>query len=694
LAHLKLGIEGAFLRSKVARRVFLLFVLSAFVPTALLTALSYEQMRSMDKEYVQRRLAQEGDNYAKGLYERLLGAHFMLGVQAAGLREGIRVTAARLNEARLNETQKVFRRVYLISGQDASLQAGPPSKDPIPRITPQVQAHLARGESALLSQDGLQAGRILLATAINPAQFGRGIIVAELEPAYLWGPAEEFSARTQTCVMADTRHVLFCSDEKLRPMVASVVGDGATAQAGDAENWRFDTRSLFLRARFAADDWAVVTLDLKGAATTAWAPLAYTFLGVVLLTLLLVALLSVVQIRRTLVPLEQLIDGTRRIAVEVFDEPVPVERDDEFGQLAKSFNSMAARLGQQMGTMRALSAVDQEILSRADMTQIIDRVQERLQTLWPNAVTGVVVFDQQAADFGIVHLDSGKNGVTAKIPTKIEPWLLSRLARDYDGAWFDVGGPDLPDFLSMVAASGAKRILILPIFWRDKVNGMLVLGLLEQRAFDHELISQARDLGNRVGVALAVQTREEELKYRAHHDDLTGLPNRALLVERLNQELAHSRRDQNQLALIFLDIDRFKNINERKGYEGGDRLLCQVADRLTSCMRECDTVARLGSDKFVVLLPGMENPQIAASLAGEMLSLLSEPFMIDKTETRIRVSIGVSVFPVDATMASELIKKADMARYRAKTTGGGRIIFFDESMNVAQFERAMLEREL
>ena len=693
MAHLKLWIEGGFLRSKVARQVFVLFVLSAFVPTALLTALSYEQMRSMDKEYVQRRLAQEGDNYAKGLYERLLGAHFMLGVQAAGLREGIRVNAARFNEARLNEAQKVFKRVYLISGQQGSLLVGPSSEAPLPRITPQVQAHLARGESALLSEDGLQAGRILLATAINPAQPGRGVIVAELEPAYLWGPAEEFSARTQTCVMNAARQVLFCSDQQLSATVASAVGQGGTARAGKAGDWEFDTRRLFLRARFAADDWAVVTLNRQGTGTTAWAPVAYTFLGVAVLTLLLVALLSVVQIRRTLVPLERLIDGTRRIAQEVFDEPVPVERDDEFGQLAKSLNTMAARLGQQIGTMRALSEVDQEILSRVDMTQIIDLVQERLQKLWPNAVTGVVVFDQQAADFGIVHLDSGKNGVRAKLPTKIEPWLLNRLARDYDGAWFDVGGSDLPDFLTMVAESGAKRILILPIFWRDQVNGMLVLGLLEQRKFDQELIRQARDLGNRVGVALAVQTREEELKYRAYHDDLTGLPNRALLVERLNQEMAHARRDHNQLALILMDIDKFKNINERKGRHGGDKLLSQVAERLTSCTREGDSVARLGSDRFAVLLPGIGNPELAIRLANEILSLMSEPFMIDDIESRIRVSIGVSVFPVDGTMASELIKKADMARYRAKATGGGRIIFFDESMNVAQFERAMLERE-
>jgi len=688
MADFKYRIEGAFLRSKVARRVFVLFVLSAIVPAAVLTVLSYAHVRSLDTEHAQRQLALEGSNYARGIYERLLGAHSILSVKTASLRARLNVKGSSTLD-----TQEVFRSVYLVIGDKVVTQAGEPPVGPLPQIDSRVRAHLAKGESALLPQEGPFRDRTMLATAIDPAKLERGVLVAEIEPVYLWGDKEEFSYQTQACVLDAMPKVLFCTDEKLREVATGVVGKGKAVKAGDTEEWKYVSRGLFLRARFDVEDWSVVTFRPNAEVAATLARVTYTFLGVILMTLLFVTFLSVVQIRRTLVPLERLIDGTRRIAREVFDEPVPVESDDEFGQLAKSLNKMAARLGQQIGTMRALSEVDQEILSRVDMTQIIDRVQERLQKLWPNAVTGVVVFDQQAADFGIVHLDSGKNGVRAKLPTKIEPWLLNRLARDYDGAWFDVGGSDLPDFLNMVAESGAKRILILPIFWHDKVNGMLVLGLLEQGKFDQELIKQARDLGNRVGVALTVQTREEELKYRAYHDDLTGLPNRALLVERLNQEIAHARRDNKQLALIFMDIDKFKNINERKGRQNGDKLLCQVAERLTSCTRECDTVARLGSDKFVVLLPSMGNPQLATRLASEILSLMSEPFMIDDIESRVKVSIGVSLFPVDGTMASELIKKADMARYRAKAAGGGRIIFFEESMNVAQFKRAVLERE-
>ena len=675
LSLLRLPIHGLFLRSRVAQRVFTLFLLSALLPALLLALLAYVQMRAMDREHVQRQLELEAASYTSGLYERLLGAHFMLGVQAVSLRQGVTPDP---------ELDGPARRVY------TRIEVQLPAAE-TPALSEAAQAHLARGESLLLTQGEVQAPRLLLVRAVDTARPELGLLRGELAPAYLWGDAEDLAHQTQVCVRDALGLVLHCTDAALRPLA-----ERQGLQAADPQEIAqpHTTRSLFLRARFASDDWAVLVLRPVDAAAPGWGRLVYLFLGVVLLILLLVALLSGVQLRRTLVPLERLIDGTRRIAREDFKLPVQLQRDDEFGELGHALNKMAARLGRQMSTLRALAEIDHEILARADMEQIITRVQERLHELWPQAVTSMVVFDRQAADFGIVHLHAGEGEMTAKVPSKLDPWLLERLARDYDGMWFDVGGGELPDFLSMVADAGAQRILVLPIFWREQVSGLLAIGLMEPREFSHELVQQARDLVNRIGVALAAQAHDEQLKFQAFHDALTGLPNRPLLLERLTQEMAHARRSARQLAVLFIDLDRFKKINDSLGHEAGDRLLCQVAERLISCTREGDTVARLSGDEFVVLLPGLGSPKPAARLAAEMQELLGEPFMIGDSTAYVGASIGVAIFPDDGSLASELLKKADMAMYRAKATGRARVVFYEESMNLAQQEQSVLEREL
>jgi GGDEF domain-containing protein len=134
------------------------------------------------------------------------------------------------------------------------------------------------------------------------------------------------------------------------------------------------------------------------------------------------------------------------------------------------------------------------------------------------------------------------------------------------------------------------------------VDGALLVGLGDRNEIDNELIQQASDLASRVGVALAAHAREAQLVYRAHHDDLTGLPNRALLQERLQLEMARARRNGEQLAVLFLDQDRFKAVNDTLGHQAGDQVLRVATERLRSCLRDCDTVARFGGDEFVVLL--------------------------------------------------------------------------------------------
>jgi diguanylate cyclase (GGDEF)-like protein len=689
---MKLRIEGTFLRSAVARRVFFLFVLSAFVPAAILAALSYEHVRSLVNEYAQRQLMQESSAHARALYDRLLGAHFILNANAAQIRSG-----RKLEVKDQAAVQQVFRQTYLLVNDRVSARYGANAGDRPPRIEPGAALHLAKGEVALLlPARGPSAGWTpWLAIAVDPAQAARGVVVAELDPAYLWGDREDISYQTDICVLIDGAEVLYCSDNKLEAMAKAVAMHGVVDKLpASADGWLSATSGLFLKAKFGAPEWTVLALRPGGLAMASLAQVTQTFLGFTLLTLLLVALLSAVQIRRTLVPLERLIDGTKRITREQFDQPVTVEGGDEFGQLAQSLNNMASRLGRQIGAMRALSEIDQEILAHLDIEQIIARVQARLQDILPKAIVGVVVFDPVSGDFCTAYLRLNTDAGQRKAQVPVNRRHLVQCARYRDGLWFDVNDPDVPQFVSMQAEFGVSHCFFIPSFWRGKMCNALVIGVADQLDISDELSEQARDLGHRVGVALAAHAREAQLVFRAHHDDLTGLPNRALLTERLQHELAHARRNDRQLALLFLDLDRFKSVNDSIGHDGGDQLLRMVADRLRVCVREGDTVARLGGDEFVVLLTGLDSALDAAKLARDILFSLSQPFQISGAECFVSVSIGVAAFPADGTTGEELLKHADIAMYRAKAAGRARFVFFEESMNLELLERAVMEREL
>ena len=187
---------------------------------------------------------------------------------------------------------------------------------------------------------------------------------------------------------------------------------------------------------------------------------------------------------------------------------------------------------------------------------------------------------------------------------------------------------------------------------------------------------------------------EDELRRLAQHDPLTGLANRSLLLDRLNQAIASSRRSHSRLAVLFLDFDRFKNINDSLGHPVGDELLRRAANRLKACVRSEDTVARLGGDEFVVVLLNIADASSAAQVALKIGHRLFGPHRIEKHELTVTTSIGISVFPDDGTDANTLIQHADTALYRAKEHGRNRYVFYQQEMTTQAKERLLMEHSL
>jgi diguanylate cyclase (GGDEF)-like protein len=184
---------------------------------------------------------------------------------------------------------------------------------------------------------------------------------------------------------------------------------------------------------------------------------------------------------------------------------------------------------------------------------------------------------------------------------------------------------------------------------------------------------------------------EERIRWQAHHDALTGLPNRTLFLDRLEQALAVARHHQTFAAVLFLDLDHFKQINDSLGHPVGDLLLREVASRLTASLRPEDTVGRIGGDEFLILLPGLPRPEEAANAARTLLNALAQPLHLAGNEVFLTASVGVSLFPSNAGDPESLVKQADIAMYRSKQLGRNDYQLYTQEMNASTLEHFNLE---
>jgi len=208
------------------------------------------------------------------------------------------------------------------------------------------------------------------------------------------------------------------------------------------------------------------------------------------------------------------------------------------------------------------------------------------------------------------------------------------------------------------------------------------------------IVESSRDISQHIETTLKLKEQRELLTYQAHYDSLTQLPNRTLFHDRLQMAIEKSKRNRTNFALFFIDLDHFKQINDTLGHTYGDGALKEAAKRLTSVLRAQDTLARLGGDEFTVIMDELHTPQDSSKLAQKLLDQFKKPFRLNTHDFYLSCSIGISIYPNDDTSASNLLKFADNAMYKAKDEGRNNFQFYSKDMTEKAFERIVLETSL
>lgn len=238
--------------------------------------------------------------------------------------------------------------------------------------------------------------------------------------------------------------------------------------------------------------------------------------------------------------------------------------------------------------------------------------------------------------------------------------------------------------------------LVVPLRTRDLVVGVLVLYGARRNTFDPATIQWVETLARHVSIILSLATVRKETAARifhlTHHDPLTDLPNRILFADRLKQALARAKRYGRGVGVLFVDLDRFKSINDSLGHETGDAVLKIVAERLVRCVRSTDTIARLSGDEFAMVLSDLAQGQDAGHVAQKVLDAVCRPAIVGDRTIPISASIGIALYPFDAADPDALLAQADRAMYRAKEKGGQGYQFVSVEMNAQVPERLTLEK--
>ncbi|HEU5220071.1 MAG TPA: EAL domain-containing protein [Gemmatimonadales bacterium] len=704
-------VERLLLRSRFGRRLLLLFLVCALVPTCAVAYLSFRSVSEQLTEQSRQRLAALASAAGKTLYDRLtfLENDFRKVVPRLKQCDGNGADGSRdCGEGLLYAVEGLTR----ISGHRVALLVG--DQDRIGKLDTDALPALDPGQSTVIAlpQGDLEPGVFLVHRPLDgPSAM---TLVARIDPSYLWSPADEEALPGSVDLsLWDPGVGLLLGAQGMPSRISPDVAKEMAARARGTIDWSDKGGTLVSTwwslpetRRFRFPDWRVLLSEPKADVLAPMAAFSRTFPLLLTFALLMVLVLGVSQIRKSLVPLAELSQGTRRIAQRDFETPVDVRSGDELQELAGAFNAMTLQLGRQFHALKTAAEIDRAVLSSVDTATIVQTVLDRAPEIAPSDGISVTLLEAGSTSVGTTWTRRGAAGKQTRTAAVLTLEDIRETRRKPERLLFGGNGLAIPDYLAHFRTPGEQAVVdAYPLGYGGELLGVLAVRHLASEVPADETL-QIRRLADQVAVALSNARMVDQVRFLAFYDSLTRLPNRVLYKERLAQALVRAERTHKLVAVCFLDLDHFSRINDTLGHDLGDVLLKEVAARLVACSRSGDSVARiggedgvaevsrLGGDEFTVILPDISDPQDAVRVARRLLEAFRQPLRLGTQEVFVTTSVGVAIYPFDGADTEELLKSADVAMYHAKEQGRNTYQLYSSSMNAEAMARMQLESQL
>ncbi len=687
----------------------------ALLPVLLLALLGARELGDRERQGAAVLLATQAGSFANVLSARLVAADAVvrsLGTQATGTGELAALQSAALATG-------LFTRVLL----GDSLAGLPGALLPIAAAA----AANSAGSTELVTLDARGGqGNVYL---VQVLQVGGREVQAyfELAPDWLW---QDGGAAASAAVVVDGRATVLFRAESFPEQGASVLraqvlaggisasaagaeavgsasaagsrgGAGALAwQAGGSE-WRGALETLRLPASIRVESpWRIATAAAVDGNWAATRPAQVEASFVLLLSCVIAFFASVALANRYRWSFVELRGAVLRIGRPRFAPVPPDALPDDLAAIASAINDVGRRLEDEVAALETLGDIDRLLLGATELEPVLDAILSRVTTVTRCDSAGIALLDADSPTHGRVF--SSADGADPLPVSRVEfdPDLIESLTSAEEGVTIARTEPVRHSFLMPLRGLGSEFFWVWPVVSNGRLSAVLAVGFREAPTPDPRFARHGSEFASRLAIALSKTARDEHLYRQAHFDPLTGLPNRLLFRDRLTQEVASCAESRTRGALLYIDLDHFKKVNDSVGHAAGDQLLTIVAQRLRACVKEGDTVARLAGDEFTVILRNVVDPE-SASLVGErIIESVKLPVNLAGRDHYVQASIGIVLFPDDGSSIEELMRRADGAMYRAKDLGRGRAVFYDRVLMLNRFEtsqsglyRALRRRE-